>query len=191
MLEKKRTKPALQRREDLLDAAEVLFIENGIQATRIEDIARNAGVAKGTLYLYFSNKDDLLDGLQSRFIDKFMQAQNLALTSADKNIDAQIQAWVKSSVHTFIEYCQLHDLVFHQYQSSKHESRNSNPAIESLAHILDQFSEHERTQNHLLATVLFNGFHGAVDLFNDQEPKTINEAELVNWLKKLFIKTLN
>lgn len=191
MPEKPRTKPALQRREDLLDSAEVLFIENGIQATRIEDIAKNAGVAKGTLYLYFSNKDDLLDGLQSRFIEKFMQAQNLALNSADKNIDAQIQAWIKSSVRTFIKYRQLHDLVFHQYQSIKHENRNSNPAVESLAHILGQFSTHERVKNHLLATVLFNGFHGAVDLFNDQDPKTMNEKELVSWLKKLFIKTLN
>ena len=42
-----------QKRESLLDSAFQLFIEHGFSKTSISDIVHNAGVAKGTFYLYF------------------------------------------------------------------------------------------------------------------------------------------
>jgi len=42
-----------------LEAALGLFVEKGFTATRLEDVAARAGVSKGTLYLYFENKDAL------------------------------------------------------------------------------------------------------------------------------------
>lgn len=51
------------RREAILDAALELFSDNGFAATRMEDIARKAGVAKGTIYLYFKDKSGLFNGL--------------------------------------------------------------------------------------------------------------------------------
>lgn len=58
------TKPRWERRKDarpqeLLTAALGLFVERGYAATRLEDVARRAGVSKGTLYLYFTNKEEL------------------------------------------------------------------------------------------------------------------------------------
>lgn len=57
-------KPRWERRKDarpqeLLAAALDLFVERGFAATRLEDVAKRAGVSKGTLYLYFNNKEDL------------------------------------------------------------------------------------------------------------------------------------
>jgi AcrR family transcriptional regulator len=57
--------PAHQRRkaerpQELLDAALALFVEKGFAATRAEEVARRAGVSKGTLYLYFESKEELL-----------------------------------------------------------------------------------------------------------------------------------
>jgi AcrR family transcriptional regulator len=56
---------ARQRRKDarpqeLLDAALDLFVERGFAATRSEDVAARAGVSKGTLYLYYPSKEELL-----------------------------------------------------------------------------------------------------------------------------------
>jgi len=45
-----------ERREQLLDAALDSFFKQGFAAARMEDIARRAGVSKGTLYLYFASK---------------------------------------------------------------------------------------------------------------------------------------
>jgi AcrR family transcriptional regulator len=44
----------------LIDAALDLFVEKGFTATRAEEVAAHAGVSKGTLYLYFASKEELL-----------------------------------------------------------------------------------------------------------------------------------
>ena len=56
--------PRHERRKDarpgeLLAAALDLFVEKGFAATRVEEVARRAGVSKGTLFLYFSSKEEL------------------------------------------------------------------------------------------------------------------------------------
>lgn len=58
------SKPRWERRKDarpkeLLASAIELFVERGFASTRLEDVARRAGVSKGTLYLYYANKEDL------------------------------------------------------------------------------------------------------------------------------------
>jgi AcrR family transcriptional regulator len=57
--------PLRQRRkearpQELLDAALALFVEKGFVATRSEEVAARAGVSKGTLYLYYPSKEELL-----------------------------------------------------------------------------------------------------------------------------------
>src|SRR4026207_2480642 len=47
------------RPEEITAAALESFVERGYAATRLEDIAARAGISKGTLYLYFANKEDL------------------------------------------------------------------------------------------------------------------------------------
>lgn len=59
------TPPTRQRRkearpQELLGAALELFVEKGFAATKTEEVASRAGVAKGTLYLYYPSKEDLL-----------------------------------------------------------------------------------------------------------------------------------
>lgn len=48
-----------RRREDLLDAAEAAFAQDGFDAARMEDIARRARVSRALVYLYFKDKQDL------------------------------------------------------------------------------------------------------------------------------------
>ena len=60
-------------RERILKAAIKVFAKNGFYATRVSEIAKAAGVADGTIYLYFKNKDDVLitifqDGLQQLLV---------------------------------------------------------------------------------------------------------------------------
>ena len=45
-----------QKRDSLLESAFSLFIDNGFNKTSISDIVNQAGVAKGTFYLYFSDQ---------------------------------------------------------------------------------------------------------------------------------------
>lgn len=52
---------ALERRQQILDAAVAVFAEHGFHATRIRDVARRAGVAYGLVYHYFGSKQALLE----------------------------------------------------------------------------------------------------------------------------------
>ena len=56
------------RPAELLDAALALFVEKGFAATRSEEVAKAAGVSKGTLYLYFPSKEELLKAVIQHFI---------------------------------------------------------------------------------------------------------------------------
>ena len=51
------------RPQELLDAALALFVEKGFAATRSEEVAARAGVAKGTLYRYYPSKDELFKAM--------------------------------------------------------------------------------------------------------------------------------
>ncbi|MCK0198801.1 TetR/AcrR family transcriptional regulator [Ancylobacter sp. 6x-1] len=54
---------AAARRQAILDAALAVFAEKGFAGARMEDVARRAGTAKGTLYLHFKDKAALFEGL--------------------------------------------------------------------------------------------------------------------------------
>lgn len=49
------------KRNSILDAASALFMDKSFAATAVDDVVKMAGVAKGTFYLYFKDKYDLLD----------------------------------------------------------------------------------------------------------------------------------
>jgi AcrR family transcriptional regulator len=52
-----------ERPQQILDAALAVFDEEGLDRARLDDIARRAGVAKGTIYLYFPNKEELFKAM--------------------------------------------------------------------------------------------------------------------------------
>jgi AcrR family transcriptional regulator len=56
------------RPDEVLDAALALFIEQGFASTRVDDIAKRAGLSKGAVYLYFPSKEAILEGLVRRAI---------------------------------------------------------------------------------------------------------------------------
>ncbi|MFH1373009.1 MAG: TetR/AcrR family transcriptional regulator [bacterium] len=66
--------PAETRRNQLLGAAQTLFIRNGYRATSIESIARRAGLTKGAFYYHFRSKEEILCRLLQRMADQFSTA---------------------------------------------------------------------------------------------------------------------
>jgi AcrR family transcriptional regulator len=58
-----------QRRQGLIDAALAVFASKGVAASSVDDIVRAAGVAKGTFYLYFQTKDDIIGAVAERVVE--------------------------------------------------------------------------------------------------------------------------
>jgi TetR/AcrR family transcriptional regulator len=73
---------------ELLDAALELFVEKGFAATRVEEVAKLAGVSKGTVFLYFASKEELFkavvrENISGRFAQWNAELESFQGSSAD------------------------------------------------------------------------------------------------------------
>lgn len=106
-----RTKPAEQRRADLLEAGRELFLAKGVAATSLDDITSRAGVSKGLFYLYFRSKDDLLTALHVQFSTKLADRIRTA-TDPVADWPAKLDACVKAIFDSYQERDDLHEVLF-------------------------------------------------------------------------------
>lgn len=60
-------KEAMERRNEILDAADELFGQKGFDGTSTNDILEKVGIARGTLYYHFKSKEDIMDSLIERY----------------------------------------------------------------------------------------------------------------------------
>lgn len=95
MKEAKQEQLVNTRRNQILDAATKVFAAKGFHPTTIKDVAREAGLADGTIYIYFENKPALLLGIMDRMT-----------TSVRQNVDpAQLASMDLSQfIQTFIQH---------------------------------------------------------------------------------------
>lgn len=64
------------------------FLAKGFEATRMADVAASAGVAKGTLYLYFATKEKLFEGVLSNMLGDMAKLMGLQEIQADETVAA-------------------------------------------------------------------------------------------------------
>jgi TetR/AcrR family transcriptional regulator len=88
----KRERRKEERPGEIVAAALKVFVSHGFAATRMEDVAKEAGVAKGTVFRYFPTKEDLFKAMvQTRLSDQFGAWQ------------ARVNAYEGSSAHLVLE----------------------------------------------------------------------------------------
>ena len=87
-ISERKEREKVQRRNDIIDAAEKLFFTRGIETTTMDDVAEQAEYSKGTLYLYFKNKDDLYGAINARGLEQltrmFREARKKAKTGHEQ-----------------------------------------------------------------------------------------------------------
>lgn len=75
------------KRNQLVKASLSLFLKKGFHECRIEDIAGKASVGKGTFYLYYKNKEDLVDQLLDEFMEEIRETLNWVMGNVDDKAD--------------------------------------------------------------------------------------------------------
>jgi AcrR family transcriptional regulator len=78
------------KRRQIIDGARAVFLAQGFDAASMNDIARAAGVSKGTLYVYFHNKEELFEAIVEQQCDA--QAEQIfELDPNDHNVEAVLK----------------------------------------------------------------------------------------------------
>jgi AcrR family transcriptional regulator len=107
---RRHTDQGLERKQQLLDAAETLFASRGYRATRIADICAAAGVAKGLFYWYFDTKESLFAELVRSVRQQLRRAQAAAM---DPEADAvtRLRQGTEASVRFMAEHVRFFALL--------------------------------------------------------------------------------
>jgi TetR/AcrR family transcriptional regulator, fatty acid metabolism regulator protein len=130
------TRAGGDKRERILDAAERVFAQHGFFAARVSEIAREAGVADGTIYLYFKSKDDLLISLFESRMERFNQLLADAVASVPRPTD-RLLALIRTYLTLVHEQPMVAEvLTIELRQSSKFMKEASNPKFGDLLRML-------------------------------------------------------
>ncbi|BCE03159.1 TetR/AcrR family transcriptional regulator [Marinicellulosiphila megalodicopiae] len=87
------------RRSEILNVALDAFFEKGFKATRLDDIAKGAGMTKGALYLYFDSKESLFVGLIEEMAQPKLEGMKQLLNTTDSASDAMLKIMSKFASH--------------------------------------------------------------------------------------------
>lgn len=89
------------RREAILDAAQDLVASDGYHGLRMDAVAEAAELSKGTLYLYFENKDALCAAVATRLIDKLIPSIQARIANTSTGLEA-----IRQLLETYCEFTQ-------------------------------------------------------------------------------------
>jgi AcrR family transcriptional regulator len=112
-----RTKPAEQRRAELLAAGQALFLAKGIAGTSLDDITQRAGVSKGLFYLYFASKEDLVLALREQFSRDLADRMSAAIEAVPADPPTawadRLDACARAGLERYRDLHDLHEVLFH------------------------------------------------------------------------------
>ncbi len=99
------------RRRQILDAAERVFAERGIDKARMDDIVEKSGLSKGALYWYFKSKDALIQALLDRvFINEMREAE--ALVEQEGSSSERLRKFAGYAVEEYKRFKKLMPLAY-------------------------------------------------------------------------------
>jgi len=123
-----------RRRQQIIVAAKRVFSEKGYSKSTMEDIAREAELSPGTLYLYFKNKDELYASLSLRIL----QYLNIRLEDVKKDKDIEPRQKIAAIKEALFDVYQFDPMIlinmFH-LQSSETLKNLSSPLLENITEL--------------------------------------------------------
>jgi TetR/AcrR family transcriptional regulator, transcriptional repressor for nem operon len=160
-----RRQPADVRREQILDAAERVLVARGLAATTMAEVAEAATVAKGTVYLYFASKAELLAGLRDRYFERFAAMLDGPPARGPKGpgVAARIERLVAAAYDFALANHRLHHVLFHE--AGFGEADTFARARRMLAELIEAgqaAGELEVADQHLATDFLVHGLHGVL-----------------------------
>ena len=183
-IQERKERERARRRQQIMVAAKRVFAQRGFNRATMEDIAQEAELSPGTLYLYFKSKDELYASLSLRLL-QFLQ---IRLEHVDNDVEQDPEAKLKAlmtAMHDVYEFDPLVIINMFHLQSSEN-LMNLSPDL------LDQIKDLSRRSLGTMAKIIDEGIKQ--DKFLDRHPVAVADvfwslfSGVVLWLtsKKLI-----
>ena len=88
-----------ERRNEMMDAAQLLFLSKGYDKTAVSDIVKQVNVAQGTFYYHFKSKADILDAV----VDRFISVIEADLKTILENTDIDVVLRINDAINRLVE----------------------------------------------------------------------------------------
>lgn len=112
-----------ERRKQILESALIVFSQKGFHASNVSDIAARVGVSKGTIYWYFSSKEELFDAAIRAYLEDF-GAEMAAVLENDGTASEKLRA-LAHSMDEFVVGAQQVFVAFLGYWASSQDRLDS------------------------------------------------------------------
>lgn len=132
-------------REKIIDAAIIVFSQSGYYKASMDDIARTAEVAKGTLYYHFPSKSELFKTLVTEGINMITEKIKRELND-NAPMDQQLRKVIESNVSLYLQYSELAKIFFNEISSGMDEA------------VLDEIQALKREYVMFIADLLRDGY---------------------------------
>jgi TetR/AcrR family transcriptional regulator, fatty acid metabolism regulator protein len=155
------------KRERILQSAMRVFASKGFYGAKVSDIAEDAGVADGTIYLYFKSKDDLLISL----FEEQMERVNAELARAMEGVRSAPEK-LRSFIHAYMELVAANRhaaevITIELRQSAKFMKEYRNPRfaefLKALAAVIDDGQRHGTLRADIPPPIAARALFGALD----------------------------
>lgn len=155
------------KRERILRAAIKVFARKGFYSTRVSEIAKAAGVADGTIYLYFKNKDDVLISIFQDYTTRLIAMMSEAISQQD-GFEAKLRVCVDIQLGLLDGSRELAEVVtVNLRQSAKLLKQYGAPLfgryLETLASVFEEGQAQHAVRADLSPRVLARALWGALD----------------------------
>lgn len=177
-----------KRGMQILEAAAQLFARHRYHEVRMDDIAEHAGVAKGTLYRYFHDKEDLYCALALHGLERLFEESRETIAGVE-DADTKLHAFIAHIVNFYEQYPYFLELI------QRIETSNSATSQEALQNMRGQFyhlvtglivelngPDHEGSQEPRLAAMALLGMIRGILRFTPQPWP----AHLADWIYHQF-----
>ena len=115
------TKVPEERKQELIDTAERLFLEKGYEQTTVADIVREIEVAQGTFYYYFSSKEEILEAIIEKDITALEENVRQIMSREDANAAIKLNAVVNSIIGISASGREIMDYLHEESNAVMHE----------------------------------------------------------------------
>lgn len=145
-----------ERKEQILDAAAIVFSQQGFASARMDDIVKQSGLSKGALYWYFKSKDEIILALMHRFFDQDIEEMEDLLQS-DKPVREILLKYMEHLMDAYQEMQPLMPLMYDYYSSATRDE-------DKRQFFKDYFEQYQALLKTLIERGIQSGEFKAIDV---------------------------